>query len=185
MELYSDTYYIQRVQEGDTACFACLVDRYSQPVFALINRIVQNREEAEELTQDTWLKVFAHLSGFKQQSSFSTWLYRIAYNLAISATRRRRQECLPIDEAIIERVTEEDVDQWMGNGSDEESLVHLERALQLLSADDRALILLFYWHQKSIEELAEITGQKPTNVKVRLHRIRKKLYVILKGMEDE
>ena len=88
MELYSDTYYIQRVQEGDTACFACLVDRYSQPVFALIDRIVQNREEAEELTQDTWLKVFAHLSGFKQQSSFSTWLYRIAYNLAISATRR-------------------------------------------------------------------------------------------------
>ena len=50
---------------------------------------------------------------------------------------------------------------------------------------DRALILLFYWQQKTIEELAEITGQKPTNVKVRLHRIRKKLYVILKGMEDE
>ena len=149
------------------------------------NRIVQNREEAEELTQDTWLKVFAHLSGFKQQSSFSTWLYRIAYTLAISATRRRRQECLPIDEAIIERVTEVDVDQWMGKGSNEESLVHLERALRLLSADDRALILLFYWQQKTIEELAEITGQKPTNVKVRLHRIRKKLYVILKGMEDE
>ena len=73
----------------------------------------------------------------------------------------------------------------MGNGCDEESLVHLERALQLLSADDRALILLFYWQQKTVEELAEITGQKPTNVKVRLHRIRKKLYVILKGMEDE
>ena len=53
MELYSDTYYIQRVQEGDTACFACLVDRYSQPVFALIHRIVQNREEAEELMTQT------------------------------------------------------------------------------------------------------------------------------------
>ena len=73
----------------------------------------------------------------------------------------------------------------MGKGSNEESLVHVERALRLLSADDRALILLFYWQQKSIEELAEITGQQPTNVKVRLHRIRKKLYVILKGMEDE
>ncbi|MCI7782133.1 MAG: sigma-70 region 4 domain-containing protein, partial [Parabacteroides sp.] len=60
-----------------------------------------------------------------------------------------------------------------------------ETALGLLPADDRALILLFYWQLKTIEELAEITGQKPTNVKVRLHRIRKKLYVILKEMEDE
>lgn len=185
MELYSDTYYIQRVQAGDEACFACLVDRYSQSIFALVNRIVQNREEAEELTQDTWLKVFAHLSDFRQESSFSTWLYRIAYNLAISATRRRRQEYLPIDEFVIEQVIEEDVEQWMGQGSDKARLAHLETALGLLPADDRALILLFYWQQKTIEELAEITGQKPTNVKVRLHRIRKKLYVILKGMEDE
>lgn len=185
MELYSDTYYIQRVLAGDVASFACLVDRYSQPIFALINRIVQNREEAEELTQDTWLKVFEHLSGFKQQSGFSTWLYRVAYNLAISATRRKRQECLPLDESVIERVTEEDVEQWIGSGGNEDRLAHLEMALRLLPADDRALILLFYWQQKSIDELAEITGQKSTNVKVRLHRIRKKLYVILKEMEDE
>ena len=185
MELYSDTYYIQRVLAGDVASFAWLVDRYSQPIFALINRIVQNREEAEELTQDTWLKVFEHLSGFKQQSSFSTWLYRVAYNLAISATRRKRQECLPLDESVIERVTEEDVEQWIGSGGNEDRLAHLEMALRLLPADDRALILLFYWQQKSIDELAEITGQKSTNVKVRLHRIRKKLYVILKEMEDE
>ena len=185
MELYSDTYYIQRLLAGDVASFACLVDRYSQPIFALINRIVQNREEAEELTQDTWLKVFEHLSGFKQQSSFSTWLYRVAYNLAISATRRKRQECLPLDESVIERVTEEDVEQWIGSGGNEDRLAHLEMALRLLPADDRALILLFYWQQKSIDELAEITGQTSTNVKVRLHRIRKKLYVILKEMEDE
>lgn len=185
MELYSDTYYIQRVQAGDEVCFACLVDRYSQPIFALIYRIVQNREEAEELTQDTWLKVYAHLSGFRQESSFSTWLYRIAYNLAISATRRGRQEYLPIDELVIEQVTEEDVERWIGRSSDEARLAYLETALGLLPADDRALILLFYWQQKTIEELAAITGQKPTNVKVRLHRIRKKLYVILKGMEDE
>ena len=185
MDLYGDTYYVQRVLEGDLTSFACLVDRYSQPIFALINRIVQNREEAEELTQDTWLKVFEHLSGFKQQSSFSTWLYRVAYNLAISATRRKRQECLPLDESVIERVTEEDVEQWIGSGGNEDRLAHLEMALRLLPADDRALILLFYWQQKSIDELAEITGQKSTNVKVRLHRIRKKLYVILKEMEDE
>lgn len=185
MELYSDTYYIQRVQAGDEVCFACLVDRYSQPIFALIYRIVQNREEAEELTQDTWLKAYVHLSGFRQESSFSTWLYRIAYNLAISATRRGRQEYLPIDELVIEQVTEEDVERWIGRSSDEARLAYLETALGLLPADDRALILLFYWQQKTIEELAAITGQKPTNVKVRLHRIRKKLYVILKGMEDE
>ncbi len=67
MELYTDTYYIQRIQAGDTACFACLLDKYSRPVHSLILKVVRNREDAEELAQDVFMKVFKHLSlKFKQ-----------------------------------------------------------------------------------------------------------------------
>ena len=61
MELYTDTYYIQRIQAGDTACFACLLDKYSRPVHSLILKVVRNREDAEELAQDVFMKVFKHL----------------------------------------------------------------------------------------------------------------------------
>lgn len=58
MELYTDTYYIQRIQAGDTTCFACLLDKYSRPVHSLILKVVRNREDAEELAQDVFMKVF-------------------------------------------------------------------------------------------------------------------------------
>ena len=69
MELYTDTYYIQRIQAGDTACFACLLDKYSRPVHSLILKVVRNREDAEELAQDVFMKVFKHLSSFKGECS--------------------------------------------------------------------------------------------------------------------
>ena len=92
MELYTDTYYIQRIQAGDTACFACLLDKYSRPVHSLILKVVRNREDAEELAQDVFMKVFKHLSSFKGECSFSTWIYRIAYNTAISETRKKGED---------------------------------------------------------------------------------------------
>ena len=101
MELYSDTYYIQRIRAGHIESFACLADRYSQTVFALIVRVVQNREDAEELTQDVFLKVFRKLDSFKGDCAFSTWLYRIAYNTALSAVRKKKLEWLTIDDSTL------------------------------------------------------------------------------------
>ena len=94
MELYTDTYYIQRIQAGDVACFACLLDKYSRPIHSLILKVVRSQEEAEELAQDTFMKVFKNLASFKGDCSFSTWIYRIAYNrlrrLHLKTYRRRR-----------------------------------------------------------------------------------------------
>ena len=69
MELYTDTYYIQRIQAGDVACFVCLLDKYSRPINSLILKVVQNQEEAEELAQDTFMKVFKNLASFKGPST--------------------------------------------------------------------------------------------------------------------
>ncbi|WP_280745357.1 MULTISPECIES: sigma-70 family RNA polymerase sigma factor [unclassified Parabacteroides] len=183
MELYSDTYYIQRIQAGDTASFACLLDRYSRPVHTLILKIVRSNEDAEELTQDVFLKVFKHLKTFKGDSSFSTWIYRIAYNTAISDTRKKKHEFLAMEEAMINNVSEEEVAQALGYTDASEQMAMLDAALAKLPPDERALILLFYMEGKSIEEVSVISELSVSNVKTKLHRIRKKLFVLLKEME--
>ena len=178
MELYTDTYYIQRIQAGDVACFVCLLDKYSL-------KVVQNQEEAEELAQDTFMKVFKNLASFKGDCSFSTWIYRIAYNTAISSVRKKRYEFLAIEETTLENVSEEEITNLFGQTESTEQVQRLEVALEQLLPDERALILLFYWKEKTIEELVSITGLTASNIKVKLHRIRKKLFVLLNGMDHE
>lgn len=185
MELYTDTYYIQRIQAGDVASFACLLDKYSRPVHSLILKVVRNREDAEELAQDVFMKVFKNLSSFKGDCSFSTWIYRIAYNTAISATRKKKHEFLAIEETVISNVSEEEVAEALGRTDSSSQVERLDAALALLPPDERAIILLFYMKEKTIEEVAAITGLTSSNVKVKLHRIRKKLFVVLKGMEEK
>lgn len=185
MELYTDIYYIKRVQSGDTASFACLLDRYSRPVYSLVYRIVNSREDAEELSQDIFLKVFKNLSGFKGDSSFSTWLYRIAYNTAVSFVRKKKQEFLAIEESLLDNVTEADLEEMYGREDAEERYRNLEHALELLHPEEKGIILLFYMRDKTIEEIAGISGLSVVNVKTKLHRIRKKLYVILTKMKEE
>lgn len=185
MELYSDIYYVQRIQAGDTACFACLLDRYSSQIHSLIMKVVRSREDAEELTQDVFMKVFKHLSSFKGDSSFSTWIYRIAYNTAISETRRKKHEFLAIEEAQISNVSQEEVADALGQTNNEEQIKLLEAALERLPEEERFVILLFYMQEKSVEEVSQITGWTVSNVKTKLHRIRKKLFVLLKEMEVE
>ena len=179
MELYTDTYYIQRIQAGDVACFACLLDKYSRPIHSLILKVVRSQEEAEELAQDTFMKVFKNLASFKGDCSFSTWIYRIAYNTAVSETRRRKREWVCIDQARLANLPDSDaerMDAWEGR---QEYLDALARAVGALEPEERALVTLFYYEEYSVSECAGITQISESNVKVRLHRIRKKLYILV------
>ena len=92
---------IRQIIDGATHRYAELVQLHQSEVFALIVRIVGNEEEAEELTQDVFLKAYTNLRQFKAKSSFSTWIYRIAYNEAMSHTRRRKEVTIPLDERRI------------------------------------------------------------------------------------
>ncbi|MDR1879323.1 MAG: sigma-70 family RNA polymerase sigma factor [Tannerellaceae bacterium] len=187
MEGYADIYYVQRVQAGESACFGCLLDRYGRAVYALIVRIVRNREDAEELAQDVFLKAYKSLGNFRGESSFSTWIYKIAYHAAISHVRKKKHEFLAMEEGFMENLPEEDVAGTFGedaSGAEAERLDRLDGALARLAADERGLILLFYMKEKTIEDLVSITGLSASNVKTRLHRIRKKLWVLLKDTED-
>ena len=139
-------------------------------------------EDAEELTQDVFLKAFQQLSSFKAESSFSTWIYRIATNVAISAVRKKRNDVLRLDDSVFANLSDTQVDEALENES-EEQMERLQQAMNQLEADERALITLYYLEEKPLAEVAFILGMTEGNAKVKLHRIRKKLYVLIKNQE--
>jgi RNA polymerase sigma-70 factor (ECF subfamily) len=159
---------IDRTLRGDHAAFAALVNAHKDRVYTLVLRIVRRREHAEELAQDVFLKAFKQLSSFKHKAKFSTWLYRIAYNTAISATRKKTLPEYRITETILP--VPEEVDE-----TTEQQLQALYTAVGQLPPAEAALITLFYIEDKSVEEIGDIMGLSLSNVKVRLHRTRHKL----------
>lgn len=173
---------IHRILEGETSLYEYFLDKYSQQVFVLIVRIVENQEDAEELTQDTFLKAFEHLSSFKAESRFSTWIYRIAYNTAISAARKKKQDLFVMDNAVLAHISDQQIDDTL-NDESEERIRKLNEAIKKLDAEERALIALFYNEEKTIDEIALILGLTESNTKVKLHRIRKKLYILITEAE--
>ena len=177
--------YLRRILEGETHLFSFVVERYSRPVFALIVRIAPSKEDAEELTQDVLLKVFRKLHTFKGECSFSTWLFRIAYNSAVSATRKKKTVFPPIDESLLERAADSSVNDLLEKEDDEKLLRHLEVAVSRLNTEERALISLFYYQEMPISEIAGVLELTIENVKVKLHRTRKKLYILINQMANE
>ena len=98
MEYKGDITYIEQVLAGNLNAYSHLVDRHKDRAFNLALRICGNTEEAEEITQDSFLKAFRSLSSFKMKSSFSTWLYRIVYNSSISNVRGRKNRVLSLED---------------------------------------------------------------------------------------
>ena len=178
---HDDIHIIKEILGGKSEQFENILNRYSGQVFNLIAHIVPCKEDAEELTQDVFIKVFRLLSTFKEESSFSTWIYRIATNTAISATRKRKHDTLHLDDAAYSNIPEEIIDEALDTDS-EEQLQRLSDAIEMLRADERALITLYYINEKPIAEVASVLGLTASNVKIKLHRIRKKLYLILNDL---
>jgi RNA polymerase sigma-70 factor (ECF subfamily) len=172
-----DNQLIQKVLEGNTATYTVIVDRYKDLVYSVVLKIVKNHEEAEETAQDTFLKAYHALSSFKREAKFSTWLFRIAYNTAISKTRRKQLTTTAIDDRMIENYSTDEIKENLGQLDMEDQVKVLHKAIQMLGNEDQLLINLFYRNRQSVDEIASITGLTDANVKVKLHRIRKKLYV--------
>lgn len=172
-----DNQLIQKVLDGNTATYTVIVDRYKDLVYSVVLKIVKNHEEAEETAQDTFLKAYHALSGFKREAKFSTWLFRIAYNTAISKTRKKQLTTTAIDDKMIENFSTDEIKENLGQLDTEDQVKVLQKAIQLLGNEDQLLINLFYRNRQSVDEIASITGLSDANVKVKLHRIRKKLYI--------
>ena len=176
MEAKTDQIYIDRVLQGDSNAFAFLINRYKDMVFTLALKIVKSREDAEEVAQDSFLKAYQKLDGFKGQSKFSTWLYTIVYRSALTKVRKKKLETTDIDSYVLDNHKDgQDFPQLeaMKNGEQQK---YVRQAIDNLGETDSLLITLFYLHDNSIEEIQEITDMSQSNVKVRLFRARKRLY---------
>ncbi|WP_308769212.1 sigma-70 family RNA polymerase sigma factor [uncultured Bacteroides sp.] len=176
---HEERHIIASILSGRTEQFTYFLDTYGPQVFHLIVRMVGSPEDAEELTQDCFMKAFTHLSSFREDSSFSTWIYRIAYNEATSALRKKDKEQLSFDDRIWNSLSDKEIDEELDT-ENEVQIQRLQQALTQLKPDEQALVTLFYEEEKTIEEIAYIFHLTESNVKVRLHRIRKKLCTLMK-----
>ena len=176
MKFQEDSHYIERVINGDVSAYSPLVEKHKNLVFSIAMKILNNREDAEEIAQDTFLKAFNSLKSFEKKSKFSTWLYRIAYNGAISRKRKKKMDVVEIDDQVMFNYSADEITTNVHQMNESEQMQLIDKALLQLPEDDNLLITLFYKSEHSIEDISYITGLTQTNVKVKLHRIRKKLY---------
>ena len=179
MQYKEDTYYIQKVLLGDTTAFTPLVEKYKRMVYTLALKIVVVPEDAEEIAQDAFVKMFQALKEFKGESKFSTWLYKITYHTALSKMRKVKQDVVSIDESQLGTRNIAETDHFLVDLVTSEQNALVRRAINHLPADERALITLYYLNESSVKEISEITGDGESNIKVKLFRARKKLWGML------
>ncbi|GAB1857097.1 RNA polymerase sigma factor [Flavobacteriaceae bacterium MHTCC 0001] len=177
----NDQHYINQTLNGDTNAFAVLVNRYKDMVYTLTFRMLKHREEAEEVSQDTFVKMYKSLNRFKGDSKFSTWVYKIAYNTSLDRLKKNKKF---LNNVAIDEFTEHQV-KTLHNAltalESKEKVHAIQRCINLLPANDSFLLTLYYYEEQPLEEIAKAMGLSPNNVKVKLFRSRKRLAKILKN----
>ncbi len=164
------TTLIPRILAGDSRAYAEVVRTYQHMVYTVCHRVLRNTEDAEEATQDTFVKAYQNLRGFSGGSKFSTWLYSIAYRTAISHGRKRNTDGHSVDELAHHPAAPRDA------GMEHHDIKHhLEKALATLDAEGASIVSFYYLEEMSVEEIVTVTGLSASNVKVKLFRSRKKL----------
>ncbi|MGD1840177.1 MAG: RNA polymerase sigma factor [Thermonemataceae bacterium] len=184
--------YIDQVLAGNTQAYAYLVNLHKDHVFNLCLKIVKNREDAEEVAQDVFIKAFQALGSFQHGAKLATWLYRIAYNTSLNKIKRKKLVKHSIDQeeyGVAHRTEDTTFESQFNTLKQAQQKYFIQQALDQLNEEDQVLLTLFYLQENSIEEITEITEISKNNVKVKLHRARKKLYkqlaVLLKDELNE
>ncbi|NRB84299.1 MAG: sigma-70 family RNA polymerase sigma factor [Winogradskyella sp.] len=179
MTINDENILIEAVNNGNTKAYAQLVDRYKDLVYTLALRMLKHKEEAEEVAQDTFIKVFKSLDNFKGDSKFSTWIYKVAYNTCLDTIKKNKKHHnnVAIDEYTFNKL--DTIDNALDNIIKEEKSVLIKNCINKLPEDSSALLTLFYFEELSLDEISKIINIEANTVKVKLFRARKKLAVIL------
>ena len=166
---------------GDRQAFGRLIDDYGGLVYTLLHRMVKDRDTARDLAQDTFLKSWTRLRSLRKQESFPSWICSIAHRAALDHLRRikvRKEVSMP-EESFLE-IQDESKQELSPEG-----IALLEQAVCKLSDRDRQLITLAYWKELNLSDVGRIMGIPEPNVRVYLHRARKRLREHLRGYENE
>ncbi|MCI0751011.1 MAG: sigma-70 family RNA polymerase sigma factor [Flammeovirgaceae bacterium] len=168
---------IDRILAGERNLYAHLVDSYKSYAFTLALKITNVRGDAEEAAQDAFIKAFHNLQGFNREAKFSTWLYRIVFNTAVSYKRKNKRQFDSIESTIIEHRQEAE-----GNLEKKDKSKFIAEAMRKLNDADQLALTMYYLQEFSLEEIAEVTGMQANTLKVRVHRARQRLADELTGI---
>jgi len=186
MEKKTDEYYIREILKGDSGSFSQLVEKYSHLAYSLSMKILNQREDAEEAAQDSFIKAYNSLGSFQNSSSFKTWFFRIVYNTSISRLRVRKNIEVKFDDVKITDAEIQSAEGVIGQLNTNDRQRYLQAGLERLEPDERALLKMYYYDDFSMEEISAITGLTVSNVKVKIHRSRKRLLMELRFiLKDE
>jgi RNA polymerase sigma-70 factor (ECF subfamily) len=171
---WSDEELVARSIGGDIDSFNQLILRWERPIFALAYRVIGREEDARDVCQETFLRAFRALPGFKGQAKFSSWLYRIALNLCRDWIRRQRRapvmqppEGVELVDLVSEHGPTESIEQLVAR---QELSAIVEQAMTLLPEEQRTAIILKEYHGMTFQEIADLQGCPLSTVKTRLYQ---------------
>lgn len=176
-----ELFYIRQVLEGDIAQFSYFVETHKDMAYSVAFSIINDKEDAEDAVQDAYLKAYRSLHQLRQDSKFSTWFYRIVANTSLTKVKRNKiSRDIAVNE--VSDMFIENTESAYKNLAQAEQRKFIDLAMDELNSEDRLLITLYYLNENSMEEITEITNIPPENLKMKLHRARKKMYVVLSAL---
>lgn len=175
----SERQRIERILNGKREEYAWFVNTYSQQVLDFTSRMIPDAEDAREVAQDAFVKAFRSLASFRFQSSFCTWVCRIAYHESLSRLRRKQIHYVDIAD-----IPATEIDKELSTGS-EERIALMEEVIGDLPPDEQLLLHQYYYEDRPLREIAYIMDVDANTLATRLHRIRKKLLKWIKQKENE
>jgi RNA polymerase sigma-70 factor (ECF subfamily) len=164
---------IQNVQRGEIAAFQELVEKYKQKVFYMALDMTGNHHDAEDLSQEVFMKVFTAIKDFRGEAKLSSWLYRIAMNTCIDKTRRKHLKLVDIDEKVYEQATPgKNPEQLLQDRATQDQI---QQALQKLPPRQRSIFVMRHYNELMLKEIAEALGISEGTVKAQLFRAIQRL----------
>lgn len=173
MERLSDASWVAASQRGDTAAFNRLVLKWEKPVYNLALRMLQDPDDAAEMTQETFVRAFRSIRSFRQEANFSTWLYRIAANQCLSRLKKRgHHRAYSLDDEELRPTIDQQAPRQESHEQQflrQDAGERVRQALVLLSADQRLVLELKFFQEMTFEEIAAVVQAPLSTVKSRLY----------------
>ncbi|MCK9207244.1 MAG: sigma-70 family RNA polymerase sigma factor [Salinivirgaceae bacterium] len=172
-----DNHYVKRVTEGDTEAFRFLVEKYQDRALSAAYRVIKDRDLAEDIVQESFIKAYKNLGTFRGDASFATWFLRIVVNESIRHIRRKKLEAAYTQETL--SINEVEMSNSLKTMKEEEQRRFIDRAMHQLPPREALVLQLFYIDDLSLKEMEEVMELKADHLKVLLHRARKSIFTIL------
>jgi len=161
---------IQKILDGDSEAYRQIIIEYKSMAYSIAMSIIKNEFYAEEIIQDSFIIAYDKLHTFKGTSKFSTWLFRIVLNESFKLAKKHKTEFIDFVETLPPVSIE--IDKSIYKLEEEDQKYFINEALKRIPLKESLVLRLFYLAEKSIEEISDITGWSPSNIKVILHRAR-------------